>query len=287
MRTPVLLVLPFCFPTAAAADWIADVDAGVIYDNNLNNAELERDIRSDSALTASLSVGQVLQLDTDHSLAVTADLKSELYKHHSGMNNLTAGATLSLRRKLGLGAAAPWLRVSASGARLQFDESLRDGWLYRAGAAAGKRFAERWDVQVAYGFEKRTADNARPVIAALPGNVFDLRSHSLSLDLRYSASDTILLFAGYSWRNGDVVSTSVPNAKIFRASTALARDPVFPVGNFAYTLDAISHHAVVGVSVALNSHSSVNLSYARQITYGAGDNNYYKSLFAASYSYSF
>ncbi len=287
MRILLLLVLTACYPVLARGDWIADVDAGAFYDSNLNNAELERDIRSDSALTAALSVGQFFRLDTDHSLAVTADVRSEVYHRYSGMNNLALGATLALRRKLGLGPAVPWVRVFASAARLEFKEGVRDGWLYRTGVSAGKRFADRWDAQAGYSFEKRTGDSAIPVVAALSGDVFELESHALNLDVGYSASETILLFAGYAWRNGDVVSTSMPNAKIFRASTALARDPVFPAGNFAYTLHAVSHNANVGVSVAVSSRSSLNLSYTRQITHGDGENDYYKNFFVASYSYSF
>jgi len=286
-RSPVLLMLVASYPGCAAAAWIADVDAGFLHDSNLNNAELKRDIRSDRAVTASVSAGQFIQLDRDHSLTVTADVKSEIYHHFSGMNNIAAGATLGLRRKLGLGAAAPWLRLSGSAARLDFNEDLRDGWLYRAGLSGGKRVAERWELRAEYSFEKRTGDDATPVVRNLPGDVFDLQSHAAAFDVRYSLSEKTMFFAAHTWREGDVVSTSMPNAKIFRTSTALARDPVFGAGISAYKLDAITRTFSVGVSHAVTSRSALNLSYQRQMTHGAGDNNYFKNVFAATYAHGF
>ena len=286
-RSLVLLVLAVCYPGCAAAAWIADVDAGFLHDGNLNNAELAQDIRSDRAVTASLSAGQFMQLDRDHSLTVTADVKGEIYHRFSGMNNIAAGATLGVRRKLGVGAAAPWLRLSASAARLDFNEDVRDGWLFRAGLSGGKRVAERWELLAEYSFEKRTGDDETPVSRNLPGNVFDLQSHAAAFDVRYSLSEKTLFFVGYTWREGDVVSSSVPNAKIFRASTALARDPVFGAGISAYKLDAITRTISVGASQALSPRAALNLSYQRQMTHGAGDNNYFKNVFTATYAHGF
>jgi hypothetical protein len=179
------------------------------------------------------------------------------------------------------------VRLSASAARLEFKHDLRDGWLYRGGFAAGKRFAERWEVQAGYSYEKRTADNSRPTGGALPGNVFDLHAHVFAFDVSYSMSEKTLFFVSYNAREGDVVSSSPRNAKIRNGSTAIAADPVFGPNVFAYTLDATSHAINVGVSHAISARSSVNLGYLRQITHGDGDNNYYKNVFTASYSHSF
>jgi hypothetical protein len=153
--------------------------------------------------------------------------------------------------------------------------------------ASGKRLAQRWELQGEYSFERRTGDHAITVVPTLSGAVFDLSSHALTFDVRYSATGKTLLFAGYTWRDGEVVSTSAPNSKIFRGSTALARDPAFGANARAYRLDAISHILSLGVSQAMSSRSALNVSYQRQITHGAGDNNYYKNIFAASYSHSF
>ena len=281
------LLLGICWPAGAMAHWIADVEAGFVHDSNLNNAQLKSDIRSDTALTATLAIGQFIQLTQSDSLTVTANVKSEAYQHYSGMNNVAAGMTFALRRKLALGATAPWLRLSASAARLDFQESVRDGWLYRAAMAAGKRLDERWELQAEVSHEKRTGDNAVRSSAALPGTVFDLKSHALALDVRYSFNEKTLVFAGYAWREGDVVSTSAPNAKIFAASAALVRDPVFGPAARAYRLEATAHTASLGMSHAITSYSALNVSYQRQMTHGDRDNNYFKNIFSASYAHTF
>ena len=131
---PLLLAL---HTAAAQADWIARVEGGLAYDTNLGNAQLKQDIHSDSSVRASVSAGQFLQLDRSHSLTLTADVSGESYQRFSGMSNLSAGVTLALRRKFGLGSAAPWVTVSGSAARLQFNDNIRDGWLVRGSLSGG------------------------------------------------------------------------------------------------------------------------------------------------------
>lgn len=272
---------------AARADWIARAEGGLAYDTNLGNAQLKQDIHSDASLRAVVSAGQFLQLDRSHSLTLTADVSGESYQRFSGMSNVAAGATLSLRRKFGLGKAAPWISLSGSAARLQFNDNMRDGWLMRGSLAGGKRLAEQWELQARYDLERRTGDRSVRAVPTISGDVFDLRSQTVTLDLRYSASETTLLFGSYAWRDGDVVSTSTPNFKVFRASAAITPDPVFGPNNYAYRIDAVSQIASLGVSQAVGQRSALNVTYQRQMTHGERDNNYFKSIFAASYSHSF
>ena len=280
---PAVALLICC--TTARADWIVDVDAGVLHDSNLNNAERGR--VSDSALSALLIAGQRVQLTRDLSLTATAEFRGEAYRHVNGMDNISAGVSLALRRKLGLGAAVPWLRLDASAARLEYDVDVRDGWIYRASLAAGQRFAQQWELQARYGLEARTADQATAVVRGIPGNAFELRNHGAALDVRYSPNDMTLLFAAYGWRHGDVVSTSTPSRKIFGASSAITRDPAFGSDTFAYRLDGVSHLFSVGVSQAIGSSAALSLSYQHQITHAEGDNRYIKNVLAATYSHRF
>ena len=286
-RVLALVVALACCPYAARADWLADADAGLVHDSNLGNAELKRDIRSDTALAASVSAGHFVQLSRTLSLTLTADVKGEAYQHFGGMSNLAFGPTLSLRDKFGVGTTVPWVRLSGAAARLEFEDEVRDGWRYGVSLAAGQRIAARWDLSAEYSYERRTGDQALRVLPTLSGSVFDLSSRSVRADVRYSIDDRTMVFASYAWRHGDVVSTSTPNAKIFRASSALTRDPTFGSNAFAYRLDAVSRIASVGISQALSDRSALNVSFQRQVTHAESDNNYLKSVFAASYSHSF
>ena len=280
---PIIALLICC--ATARAEWIADVDAGVLHDSNLNNTERGR--VSDSALLAVLIAGQRVQFTRDVSLTATAEFRGEAYRHITGMDNVSAGVTLALRRKLGLGAAAPWIRLDASATRLVYEVDVRDGWLYRSSIAAGQRFAQHWELAARYGFEARTGDHGTAVVRGIPGDAFDLRNQSAAFDVRYSPSDTTLLFAAYGWRYGDVVSTSAPSRKIFGASSAITRDRAFGNDTFAYRLDGVSHLFSAGVSQAIGSSTAVSLSYQYQITHADADNRYVKNVLAATYSHRF
>src|SRR5437879_5508647 len=107
----VLLILFFTAPRFAHADRITDVSAGVAYDSNVSNGQLASDIKRDSNVWASLSGGWSFDMDDDKSLSVTGDLAGHTFNRFTGLNNLTVGATVSHRMKLGLGRMAPWLRT--------------------------------------------------------------------------------------------------------------------------------------------------------------------------------
>jgi hypothetical protein len=270
---------------SARADWISDVDAGVLHDSNLNNAERGR--VSDSALFLVLIAGQRMQLTRDLSLTATAELRGEAYRHVTSMNNVSAGVALALRRKLGVGAAVPWIRLDASAVRLDYEVDVRDSWLYRASIAAGQRFADQWELQVRYGIEARSGDHDTAAVRGIPGDAFDLRNHGAVLDVRYSPGETTVLFAAYGWRQGDVVSTSTPSRKIFSASSAITHDPAFGTDTFAYRLDGTSHLFSAGVSHAIGASTALSLSYQHQITHADGHNRYIKNVLAATYSHRF
>jgi len=286
-RLLALAIVAACYSPAAVAEWIMEIDAGILHDSNLSNAEPKPDIRSDTALVLTLAAGPFVQLDRNLSLTWTADVRSETYHHFSGLTHVSAGTTVALRHKFGTGAAAPWLRLSASAARLEFNDNVRDGWYYRTALTAGQRWTERWDVHAQYSLDRRTGDHERAALRTLSGDAFDLASRTLTLGVRYSLTDATLFFASASWRDGEVVSTSTPTTKIFRSASAITRDPVFGANSFAYKLDAVSRLLQVGMSQAVDSKSAFSISYQRQITHAEGDNNYFKNVFAAMYTHSF
>jgi hypothetical protein len=236
----------------------------------------------------SISGGQAFHPGDAGSLAVTLDAKSQIFNRFSGMTNLSLGGTLAFRRKMGLGAAAPWLSVAASATRLDFANDVRSGWLYRAGIATGKRLTERWDVRAEYAFERRTGDQAEPADPERSGAVFDLLNRTLSVTANYAYRDDSLLLFGFTRRVGDAaVTTTVESATIDLVSTAETTDTAFGTNATAYKLHAASNILFLGVSKAVNPHASININLQRQLTHGDGGNNYNKSVFAATYFHTF
>jgi hypothetical protein len=271
----------------AHAERTTEIGAGAEYDNNASNGQLDRDIKGDSAAWASLSAGQSIEVREGNSLTATGDLMGRVFNRFEGLNNLSLGVTVADRMKLGLGATAPWIRTYGSAARLQFRNDIRNGWLYGLGLGAGKRVGERWDLQAEYRFDKRTGENTTGVVPGLSGAVFDQTGHGVLLDGRYSYDDTTVISLGYAWRRGDVVSTTQRNFTIFRASTAIAEDPAFGDGGYAYKLKATTQIISLGASEEIDRHSSLNAGFQRQVTHATGPNAYYNSVPSVTYLYSY
>jgi hypothetical protein len=287
MRSLLWLLVATGAASMARAEMITEIGAGAFQDNNVSNAQLDRDIKRDSAVWASLSAGRLFDIGEDNSLTVTADLTAHAFNRYAGLSHASFGVSVADRMKLGLGAGAPWIMVSGHAARLQFREDVRDGWLYQAGLAGGKRIGERWEMQAAYRFERRTGEDTESEVPGLSGDVFDATAHNVLLDARYSYDDTLVVGLGYGWRRGDVVSTTQRNFTIFRASSAIADDPAFGDGAYAYRLDATTHSVSVGLSKAIDRHSSLNVGFERRLTYAAGGNDYYDSVPNVTYLYSY
>lgn len=290
MRTLAALVVPVCllgYTYIAGAAWIADVEVGLVHEDNVSLAEMERDIMSDTALSTSVAAGASMHLYDRNVFSLTGDVIANVYERFGGLSNFSLGVTAAFRRKLGLGAAAPWVRASGSASRLDYRNDVRDGWRYRLGTGVGKRFGERWDLRAEYAYERRMADHEIAVTARLPGDVFDQESHTLSFRVDFLYSEAISLSAGYALRIGDVASTTLRNAEIFAASSAVTADSVFGPGAFAYKVDATTHVLGFGLSLALGERSSFNLGYERQIGLGNGGVDYHNNVFRASFLYSY
>jgi hypothetical protein len=266
----------------AHANWLVGADAGLIFDSNVSHAQLDHDVKQDLTVYAGASLTQYIQLTDRTGLAITGLAKSETYLEYAGLSNVSYGLSLASRTKLGLGAEAPWVRVSADVQRLDYHVDVRTGWLAGVGAAIGKRFGERWNATGAYRFEHRTTDTATGLVPGIPGDVFDLEGRTLSAALEYSVTPQTILLAGYSRRSGDVASTTQRNFPIFKASSAIDFDPVFGNNTFGYKLYGISHTLDLGVSHALGDHTSVNVGWQRNWTYGTNDVNYFGNVVRAS-----
>jgi hypothetical protein len=290
MRAPfavVIAILLGCHAAAARAEWIAEVETAAVHESNLSHGQLQRDIKSDTALEVAASAGEHFALGDYSGLSITGNAKSAAYDRYGGLNHLDLGAAAALRSKLGLGAAAPWWRVAATATRLDYRNDVRDGWLYTLGSGAGMRVGEKWNIRGDYTYERRTADQDRGIARGISGAVFNQKSHSVQLNADYAFSAATSISAGYMWRIGDVAATTLRNFTIFSASTAIAADPAFGADTIAYKLRAVTHVLSIGVSQALNARSSLNFGLERQISHGTGNNDYYNNIVRLVFAYSF
>jgi len=273
---------------AAGASWILDAGADAIYEDNVGLGQLNRDIKSDTAIRAFASAGPAILLGDSYVLSLTADVAGKLYERFTRLDNVAPRLSAELKRKFGLGAEAPWARVFGSIARLQYDDDLiRDGWIYRLGVGVGKRFGERWDLRLDYAYDRRLVDHEMPAVRGIPGDVYDLSGHNVSLRTDFLLSEAISLFGSYAIRVGPSVSTTQRNLQIFQATSAIAADPAFGRGFFAYRIDSTTHALGLGLSVALGSRTSFNLAYEHVLGDARGNITYHDNVFRVGFLFSY
>jgi hypothetical protein len=280
--------MAFCASShTARGDWTFATSAALNHDNNVGNAQNFASVVADSTAAASASLLQQLSIGEGFSLSAGGDLSGQIYEHLSGLNNASLDGVLFLKKKWGVGAFAPWTRAGISIGRANYDDGYRDSTLYRASLEAGKRLDERWNLWTKYGFERRRATPAESEIYGISGDVFSLRGRTFKAGVQYSVSDRISLGVGSVLRHGDIVSTTQPASYIFGYSKAVAPDPTFGPGAYAYRLDGTTFGARLGADYALSAHNLIGCGFQRLETHAQGGNNYSDSMSDLTWNYRF
>lgn len=272
----------------ACAGWLDEIGVELRFDDNITRAQLDQDIKSDAALVVSAAGGMGYQLTDNSSLSLTPSLSASAYQNYPGLNNLNAGLDLTYRWKFGLGPYVPVLHLSGGATRLQYQNSMRNGWLYTSEIGIAKRLSDRAGFRIAYQAEQRKSDtvDAR-LLPFMPADVFDLSSRNLSFSGDYSFHPDYVLSAAYTVRNGNIVSTTLRNMPVFLSSSAIAVDPVFGPERFAYKLQARTRGLNLGVSRVIGRQTSFTFGYEHHVSHAEGGINYKSNLVRATYLYQF
>jgi hypothetical protein len=253
------------FPGAAGADWFADVEAGLLYDDNVPRAELSSDRKGDTAFQVSGKAGKSFFPIEAGTLSFSANVRAQAFARFDDLNSLSPGARASYRHKLGLGASAPWVSLGIGGAWEKFQGDVRDAATLDLAFEVGSRLRERWDLRAGLRHERRYGETS---------DVFDQSGSSVSVHAGYEVADWLLLFLGGEYRKGDVVSSSLPNPRVLEAAAARVSDPAFGAGVVSYRLDARTYTLTAGGNVAFTDRCSLDVSYERQETRARGGIGY-------------
>lgn len=282
-----ILFLTTFSPDFALAETFFDVTAGVRRDDNVGNSSLSPYIFSDTVFSTAVTAGQTLLLnDMDDFLTYKFQFQNETFYQFDGMSNYSVGGSLAYRHKFGLGAYAPWISPVLSFDRLNYTNSVRDGWLQQAGIKGGKRISEQLDLWGTFTFENRLSDHTASTVPGISGAVFEQKNMNLSVNTEFTYSDSMFFTLGYAFRTGDVVSTSLSRS-IFNISKAVRQDPALGNNLFAYKLYGVTNILSAGLNKAINPHLLLGISYQREMTQADGENNYNKNLFSITGSYNF
>jgi hypothetical protein len=280
-------ILLVCVPDLARSDWTLGTDAQLRHDNNVGNAGSYDDIVGDTIVDARLSIFQLFPIGENYSLSVGGDLSGEDYDRLKGLNNGSLGGALAVKRKWGLGAYAPWVRIGLSLARSEYDDDYRNATVYRTTLSAGQRLDERWNLWAEYAYERRAASSQPEVVPGISGDAYSQTSQKLTSSAEYALNERTFLVFGFLLRYGDVVSTAEPSLGIFTASRAVAADPAFGPDEYAYRLTGTTFGFSVGINYSPTPHNLLGLGFQRLDTHADGGNSYTKSIPEISWDYRF
>jgi hypothetical protein len=275
-----------CAPNLARSDVVIGASTALRHDDNVGNAQAVSDKVQDSTASAAVSLFQSLPLGTDFSFATGAVLSGEVYDHLEGLRNASIDGVVSLKKKWGLGAFAPWVRTTVSLGRTDFEDGYRDASTYRVSLESGKRIDARWNFWAKYTLEHRDARPGPMAIYGVSSDAFSQLSHSVTANMEVALSERISLAIGALRRRGDVVSTTAPvDGDLYLNSRAVEADPTFGPNQFAYRLTGISYTVSAGVLLSMSAHSVLGCALRRSETHAEGGNNYVNSVAEISWNY--
>lgn len=254
--------------------WYRDAGIGLYYDDNVSRAMNDSDIEEDFISSFSAGMGYRKKIGNNQQLVYSASLQYEHYYNFDDLDNIGIAGRAVYTIQPDPGYSSPWYDFDLQIEKLEFNGSaIRDSVIVSAGISAGKRLGRNLAGNAGYYYTRRFAD----------GSVFDTGAHNLGITLDYQYSRKVSLYAGYSFKVGDSVSTATPNPGIYVVSKAVAPDDVFAPGSgtecvnrrCAYRLDVVSHSFKAGMVFDLGSNFSFSLSSRYSRVYGDGDNYYY------------
>ena len=175
----------------ARSDWTLATSAALRHDDNVGNARDHASQIADSDAAATASLLQLMAVGTGFSVAAGAAASGEIYDHLSGLNNASLEGVLSLRKKWGLGAFAPWVRAGVSIGRIDYEDGYRNATIYRASLEGGKRIDERWNFWAKYDFESRRATPAQAELYGVSSDAFSQDGRSFHAGLQYALSPRV------------------------------------------------------------------------------------------------
>jgi hypothetical protein len=272
----------------ARAEEVFSAEGGVFHDSNLSRAVSASDIVGDTALNLAASGGYLFTPGDRDAVTLTGDVRGASFSRFHGMNSIALGGTASWSRKFGLGALAPWARISASLAGERYGDDVRNGMRQSVVLRAGERLSERLELSGGGSFERYRADNVKAVVPGISGDAFSLIGRNLFARADYALSDRWTGFAGVNARLGDVTASTRLDPKIFVYSSAIALDPAFGSDYIAYRLSGTTTwDFLAGASLALGDRSSFNLAVTRALTYASGGIEYQTTVVNASILFSY
>lgn len=252
--------------SAAPASRALSGEVGVGFDTNVANIRQGGDTREDSFLQMAAVAETGWKLGPAMAMQWQLALDAQGYAQYAGLSRAVPAARWRWLIRPGAGFFTPVLALTASAASEEFDSRLRDAAEYRAGLWLQQQLTTRLSLRLGGSANWREA-RREPV--------FEGSARSATLDLDWQPWRDVALYAGYQYRDGDLISTAPnPPPAVLSAARAYAPDDVFD-GQTAFRLPGRAEVATTGLNYSLSPHWSLDVQ-ARYIEAEADTGTHYR-----------
>lgn len=165
---------------------------------NISRTSFEPTAKDASSFAVDVSVVEARQLAANWTLIVGLEAGAERVPSFTALDRVSAGGTLTLRRKFGLGPLAPVVDASVALTRVDQRESGRDGWREEGQLRIAKRFTETLRAGI---FTRWQSFSAR-------GAPYDTHERRLGADFTWDFAEKWSLAGGGSRLRGQVTANA-------------------------------------------------------------------------------
>ena len=256
------------------------VAAGETWQSNVNNAPPPDVTRSAWTTQASAEGAWIASLDFGTLLTSSLQASAEDCPTFHGLDAAGLDGSLTLRRKLGLGAFAPYVSVAAEGGATGYQDTERSEVAGDLAIGAGQRLTDALQVVASVHLGWQSARD----------EVFSGSYADAGLTLNWDVTETWRLKLLGGWRDGDVVTTY---AALGEAGEWYPVDPgayayarpykyisTFGAPYLAYRLRGRTVSGGGALAPALGAHTTLLLQFLRCKTQGY--DLYFNNVFSAS-----
>ncbi|MEQ1440181.1 hypothetical protein AAG565_12525 [Fontimonas sp. SYSU GA230001] len=258
------LVIPAAWAAPAPRGLSGEI--GIGFDSNVANVRQGGDTREDSFVQLAVAAETGWKLGPAMAMQWQVALDAQGYAQYEGLSRAVPALRWRWLIRPGAGFYAPVLALGASAASEVFDSRLRDADEYRAGLWLQQQLTTRISLRLGGAASWRDARHEA---------VFAGRARSASVDLDWQPWRDLAFYAGYQYRDGDLVSTAPsPPPTVLDAARASAPDDVF-VGETAFRLPGRAGIATTGFNYSLSPRGSIDVQ-ARHVEAEADLGTHYR-----------
>lgn len=197
------------------------LEAGVVYDDNVTRAKAGPDRMHDHAYMLNVSKTVVQPLAVTSRLIWTGTLSGEKFHQYNGLSRLSATGEGEYQYRASSEFDAPTFVAFGRLTADAFAARLRDGYRMTVGGSIRQALTDRINVFVALSHNNRHANSA----------VFSTRDNSTRGNVDYALSNKEILYLGAEVRRGDIVTTGRPSRENGTVADVLERDDAYPGGH--------------------------------------------------------